>query len=457
MTVTTLWTFDNPISIVLVLQQLEKMAELFPRFRQIPVEKGSLFHTSRWQYCENWSVSNHIEMVTLEEPSRKCLQDFVSRKVALPFDPELPLWRLYIINGLPNGGSACFWKAHHCMSDGQGYVRALLACTSGSNELDEMIDEAKKKYMGNLRKTPTCNEVPVLRRLPPRYQKQIQPWAVQLFATMATIFTFLLGFILVLLRNVKLAACLLAPWWRRDFLYPGPHVFAKTIAWSEDVAMTDIAVLRKAFSGTLNDVLCAVITRCIKSYLDECPEGRQDKELWLLIPKSLRTPEDRSFQNVVSGSFVYFPMEDMSTRSLVGSIRQHMNIFKIDFLPYILYFLANIFLVVPGVAPSPIITYEVAKIHGVFTNVPGPRKTIQFAGQDIKEYRVLPPQTSKGGISMGLVSYNDTVALAVLGDETEAYPDAVNEICNRFKPTFDEMLAEAHQILDTKSKKLHEN
>jgi hypothetical protein len=293
MTVTTLWTFDKPLSIVLVLQQLEKMAELFPRFRQIPVERGSILHTARWQFCENWSVSNHIEMTTLEEPSHKGLQEFVSRKVALPFDPEKPLWMLYIINGLPNGGSACFWKAHHAMSDGQGYVRALLACTSGCNELDEMIEDAKKKYMTDRRRVPICDEVPILRRLPPRYQKQVQPWAIQLFATMTTIFTLMLGIILVLLRNVKLAACILAPWWRRDLLYPGPHVFTKTIAWSEDVSMADIAVVRKAFPGTLNDVMCAVITRCIKSYLDECPQGRQDKELWLLIPKSLRTPDDR--------------------------------------------------------------------------------------------------------------------------------------------------------------------
>ncbi|CAO3689224.1 unnamed protein product [Umbelopsis ramanniana] len=458
MTVSTLWTFDKPLSIVLALQQLERMAELFPRFRQIPVERDSIFHTARWQYVENWSVSNHIEMATLEEPTHQCLQEFVSRKISIPFDPEKPLWLLYIINGLPNGGSACFWKAHHCMSDGQGYVRALLACTSGSNELDEMIEEAKKKYIEDFRRVPDCKDVPILRHLPPHYQKKTQPWVIQLFATLTLILTMMVGYILVLLRNAKLAACMLAPtYWRRDFLYEGPHVFTKSIAWSEDVSMADIAVVRKAFSGTLNDVMCAVITRCVKSYLDECPKGRQDKELWMLIPKSLRTPDDRRFQNVVSGSFVYFPMEDMSTRSLVRSIRQQMQIFKIDFIPYLLYILGSIFLVLPALVPSWIISFQVTKIHGVFTNVPGPRKAIKFAGQEIKDYRIMPPQNSKGSIGMGLVSYNSKVALAILGDESAAYPGAVNEVCRRFKPTFDQMLSEAQQALEAKSKKLHEN
>ncbi|KAJ2962477.1 hypothetical protein NQZ79_g2421 [Umbelopsis isabellina] len=457
MTVSTLWTFDGPLNIVLVLQQLEKMTELFPKFRQIAVERGSLLHTSRWKDCENFSVSNHVEVVTLDEPTRECLQAFVSRKIALPFDYDRPLWTLYIINGLADGGSACFWKAHHAMSDGQGYVRALLACTSGEDELDQMVEEYKKKYYDNLRRVPSCSEVPILRRLPYRYQKHVQPWTIQLFATIATILTLLLGWILVLLRNLKLASCMLAPWWRRDFLYPGPHVFTKSIAWSDDVSMDDIAVVRKAFPGTLNDVMCAVITRSVKTYLDECPNKRQDKELWLLIPKSLRAPDDRRFQNVVSGSYAYFPMEDMSTRSLIKSIHQQMNLFKLDFIPYLLYFLANIFLLIPGILPSWLLAYQVQKIHGVFTNVPGPRKPIHFAGQEIKDYRVMPPQNSKGGIGMGLVSYGDKVALAILGDEADAYPGAINAICQNFKPTFDKMLLEAHQILDAKAKKLHEN
>jgi hypothetical protein len=147
----------------------------------------------------------------------------------------------------------------------------------------------------------------------------------------------------------------------------------------------------------------------------------------------------------------------MSTRSLVRTIRQHMELFKIDFIPFLLYILGSIFLLIPAIVPSSIINFQVTKIHGVFTNVPGPRKAIKFAGQEIKDYRVMPPQNSKGSLGMGLVSYNNKVALAILGDEAEAYPGAVNEVCKKFKPTFDQMLSEAHQILEAKSKKLHEN
>jgi diacylglycerol O-acyltransferase / wax synthase len=147
----------------------------------------------------------------------------------------------------------------------------------------------------------------------------------------------------------------------------------------------------------------------------------------------------------------------MPTRSLIRSIRQQMQIFKIDFIPYVLYILGSIFLVLPALVPSWIVNFQVTKIHGVFTNVPGPRKAIQFAGQEIKDYRILPPQNSKGSIGMGLVSYNNKVALAILGDESAAYPGAVDEVCRRFKPTFDQMLSEAHHTLEAKSKKLHEN
>lgn len=78
---------------------------------------------------------------------------------------------------------------------------------------------------------------------------------------------------------------------RRDLYYNGLQSHDKEMAWSDDVDMKDIKVVRDAFGGTLNDVMLAVVTRCIKSYLDDL-NIRRDNYVQLIIPISLREPSD---------------------------------------------------------------------------------------------------------------------------------------------------------------------
>jgi dTDP-D-glucose 4,6-dehydratase len=81
------------------------------------------------------------------------------------------------------------------------------------------------------------------------------------------------------------------PNFRKDLYYQGLQSHEKEMAWSEDVSIKDIKLVRQVFGGTLNDVMLAVVTRCMKSYL-ETEAQRKDDYVSFVIPVSLRQPND---------------------------------------------------------------------------------------------------------------------------------------------------------------------
>jgi hypothetical protein len=58
-------------------------------------------------------------------------------------------------------------------------------------------------------------------------------------------------------------------------------------------------------------------------------------------------------------------------------------------------------------------------------------------------FHVLPPQTGKGSISVGLVSYGDKLNVSMLTDNSPAYPDLASQLCKIFVAEFNAALEEA--------------
>lgn len=236
---------------------------------------------------------------------------------------------------------------------------------------------------------------------------------------------------------------------RTAMMYKGEQTATKLMSWSEDVLLEDIKIIRQVYGASLNDVMVGVVTRSIRGYLAELGKV-EDEELMLFIPISLRKPDDWSFQNITSGGWAWFPMRDLSTKRLVQSVRREMNDLKVSSGPKIGYSFVNTILTMPGLATKGSMEFFTNKSHGVLTNVPGPTEVITFANQPIIKCYVLPPQTGKGGLALGLVSYHGKMSLSCMADEMSAkgYPDAAEKICKRFKKEFEVMLEDAKKDLE---------
>lgn len=161
-----------------------------------------------------------------------------------------------------------------------------------------------------------------------------------------------------------------------------------------------------------------------------------------------------SFHNVVSGTWGFFSMKDLSTKGLIRQVKREMLSIKNSITPRILYdFFQALLRFAPGLSPpTKFYDYYCDMPHGVFTNVPGTTLPIAFAGEEIQEFRSFPPQSGKGSIGIALISYCGKVSIGAIADIHRKYPGLANGVCNRFTEEFDSILEEAKIELSKKKK-----
>lgn len=148
----------------------------------------------------------------------------------------------------------------------------------------------EKQSLVSHRKRKSRNEFQ--EAIPKHLWKKLPSWGVTLLDLFCTVLWNLYIFIIAASHDLYMLLAASIPLLsRRDLYYNGLQSHDKEMAWSDDVDMKDIKVVRDAFGGTLNDVMLAVVTRCIKSYLDDL-NIRRDNYVQLIIPISLREPSD---------------------------------------------------------------------------------------------------------------------------------------------------------------------
>ncbi len=113
---------DGGVDIRRIRNHVASRLYLFPRFRQklayTPVEKHPV-----WVDDESFKIHYHVQHVAVPDPGDAAgLWATTSALFSQPLDPSKPLWELWVIEGLANGGFAIVSKTHHCMVDGRASV-----------------------------------------------------------------------------------------------------------------------------------------------------------------------------------------------------------------------------------------------------------------------------------------------------------------------------------------------
>lgn len=80
MTVTSIWTFKNDLSIEAVYKVFETLCEEFPRFALIPQDKG-WFRPYAWANPVDWTPQTNIIEHLLQEPTKKAFQKYCAEQV----------------------------------------------------------------------------------------------------------------------------------------------------------------------------------------------------------------------------------------------------------------------------------------------------------------------------------------------------------------------------------------
>lgn len=114
------WTlrFDGPApSSAALRRHLDARLGAVPRFRRrlVRVAPDAL----AWADDPGFDVARHVFGVALRDE----LADVAGTLLSAPLPADRPLWRMYLVDGLPDGGFAIVGQAHHALLDGVAAIQ----------------------------------------------------------------------------------------------------------------------------------------------------------------------------------------------------------------------------------------------------------------------------------------------------------------------------------------------
>lgn len=110
-------------------------SRMAPRFRQRVVESPLRTGTPSWQVDPDFDLHYHVRRVRVAgDGSMREVFTLCEQLAMTPLDPARPPWEGYLIDGLANGKTAYFLKAHHALTDGMGAILVLAQLHSKSRD-----------------------------------------------------------------------------------------------------------------------------------------------------------------------------------------------------------------------------------------------------------------------------------------------------------------------------------
>lgn len=388
---------------------------LVPRYRQrvrfVPFGLGRPV----WIDDPHFNLLYHVRRTGLPSPGGpEELRNLAGRVFGQSLDRSKPLWELWVVEGLQEDRWALISKVHHAIVDG----------VSGTDLMTVIFDLEP--------------EPPPLRPTEWRPEQEPGSWRLLLDTAVDSVtdpIARLRG--LPLLARANLAG--IGGSELRNFLYTmgqflqpattslngpiGPH---RRWSWAS-TTLDEIRAVRKAFGGTVNDVVLTAVTRGFRDLLIERGEDVDGKVVRTLVPVSVRSEDERgTYNNRVSALFPGLPVGVADPLERLEAIRIQMEGFKEsrqavagDVLINLSGFAAPMLL---DLAARLALRFEQSWVQTVTTNVPGPQFPLYVAGRKMTYAYPYVPIAGSVRIGIAIFSYLGGVNFGVTGD-FDSVPD----------------------------------
>ena len=195
--------------------------------------------------------------------------------------------------------------------------------------------------------------------------------------------------------------------------------------------LDDIASIRAAFGGSVNDVVLTAIAGAFRALLLDRGERVTDEAvLHSLVPVSVRDSGDHSANNQVSLIIAQLPIGIADPIERLAAVHNQMKMLKSSHEiesghavvtaaelvpPAALALAARTIMTVLHTLPQRV-------INTVTTNVPGPQFPLYALGREMLEYLPYVPVSEGLRIGVAIMSYNGAVNFGITGDYDTA-PD----------------------------------
>jgi WS/DGAT/MGAT family acyltransferase len=410
--------FDYDALVALIEQRLA----LVPRFRKKVVHVPAHLARPVWVDDPDFDITYHVRRSALPKPGTEAqFTDLVARLMSRPLDHTRPLWEIYLVEGLQKSRIALITKTHQAMVDGVGTIdisQVLLEPTSTPQEAGENL------WMPEPAPGPTqlvLDAVAEAVQRPGEMVENVRAAALDAAATVRKVAGALGG-----LASAVRAAATPAPGSPLNVPISTQRRF--TVARTE---LEDYRKVRRAHDGTINDVVLAVISGALRSFLlcrGEPVTARTT--IRALVPLSVRDEEVAPTNGAtpkVTAYLVDLPVGEANPVVRLHHISHAMRWHKESGQSVA----ADTLVRLSGFAPPTLhalgaraaSSFSRRLFNVVATNVPGPQVPLYVCGARMVEMFPVVPLAKQQALSIGVTSYDGGVYYGLNADR-----DAMSDV-----------------------------
>ncbi|WP_275571429.1 wax ester/triacylglycerol synthase domain-containing protein [Mycolicibacterium vanbaalenii] len=425
-TVVTVLMLDRTPDWGEVRDRIERLSHELPMLRQVVVESPPPA-PPRWQDCTDFDLDFHMRRVAAPEGgSFDDVLELARLAQMEDFDRARPLWKITLIEGLPEGEAAVLCTFHHALSDGVGGIQIAMTLFGLTPELaptDETPEVSRPSLLGDYRDaarygaglvtdavTGVLTGVPRLVydgvRSPLRTLNSVAEMATSVYRTV---------------RPVNATG--------------SPLMTERTLIRRLGVLEVPRPQLREAAhrsGGALNDAFVAGVAGGLRRYHEK--HGVGVGELHLTMPISLRASSDAPGGNRITLMRFDIPVDEADPAERIRQIHERTERVRNEkSLPHtqlIAGFLNRM--------PRWYIGSILRHVDFLASDVPGIPVPVSLGGANVRVQYAFGP-TIGSAVNVTLLTYVDTCALGIDVD-SGAIPD-VEVFTDCLRDGFDEVLA----------------
>lgn len=420
-----------------LVKYVESRLPSVPRYLQRLKFMPMRFAHPIWIDDPDFDITNHLIPVKLNgEVTFDRVSDLFGETMSEHLDRSRPLWKIQVVDGLPEDQWALLWTVHHAMVDGvaANELLSLLLNFDPSPEVPEGSDWEPSK--------PPATATAMARSLtakngPLKPVRDISR-AARKPGKLPEVGKHTASGLLALGKSMIK---------RNDSPINGPIGPRRRYSTTE-LDLSTIKEVRKARCGTVNDVVLTAVTGGMRELLLSRGEDPAAANLRTMVPVSVRTEDEaHKFENHVSAVFVDLPvaLEDPVDR-LIAICEQMDRLKETDGATTgeVLAELAGyIQPMLFGMAERMI--WRVADTqrftNTITTNVPGPQMPLYCLGREMLALYPYVMLMKDIRIATAIFSYNGGVYFGVTGDYDSV--DDLDVLCEGINSSIDELLADA--------------
>jgi diacylglycerol O-acyltransferase len=374
-------------------------------FRYELIEIPFKFHHPMWRENCEVDLDYHVRQYRVASPGgRRELDEAVGNIASTPLDRSRPLWEMYFIDGLANGGIAVVGKIHHALADGVASANLM----ARGMDLQEGPQIDQDSYATD----PAPTKGALVRSAFGDHLRQIGrlPGVMKYTAE---------G-----LGRVRRSSRKLSPELTRPFTPPPSfmnHMLdAQRRFATAALALADIKQTSKHLGVTINDLVLAISAGALRQLLLRY-DGHADSPLLASVPAGFDFSPERISGNRFTGMLVALPADVSDPLERVRHTHDAAMSAKEGHLLVGAELVSRWSAYLPQAPAESLFRWlssrQTNKVLNLpISNVAGPRERGRVGGALVTELYSVGPLTAGSGFNITVWSYVDQLNISVLSD-----------------------------------------